>query len=60
MTGMDVEIREQLLDEVKAFSKWAKENHPECDEEPDNGEWEIGVDKAPRERRGGLARKIAK
>jgi hypothetical protein len=31
-----------LEKKVKKFKKWARKNHPECDEQNDNGEWEYG------------------
>ena len=30
--------------EIRSFRRWAEKNHPNWDEENDNGEWEIGVD----------------
>lgn len=33
-----------LYREIRSFKLWAEKNHPNWDEENDNGEWEIGVD----------------
>ncbi|MBQ5990101.1 MAG: hypothetical protein IJL67_11480 [Oscillospiraceae bacterium] len=31
-----------LYKEISHFKKWAKKHYPQCDEEHDNGEWEMG------------------
>ena len=34
----------KLYREIRSFKLWAEKNHPNWNEENDNGEWEIGVD----------------